>query len=101
MYCDQCGAQNREQAKFCISCGAKLFDSQPIASTTEHSEQAITNNNNSYQIIGKISTNYGIQDKPKFPNYNSPIVRSLGENYDRKEQEKKETSTYSLWEIIK
>ena len=25
MFCDQCGAENREQAKFCIKCGANIF----------------------------------------------------------------------------
>ena len=101
MYCDQCGAQNREQAKFCISCGAKLFDSQHITSTTEHSEQSIANNNDFHNKIGKISTNYGIEDKPKLPSHNSSLVHTLGENYDKKEQEKSEPSTYNLWEIIK
>ena len=35
MYCDQCGAENRDEAGFCVSCGSKLHRSATQSGLSE------------------------------------------------------------------
>ena len=110
MYCDQCGTKNRDQAKFCVKCGIKLFYSEASTSNPEFSNE-ITQPTNSISInqqTNQTSTNFVMQDSPKPPEQSSKVticrlIRHVGDHraLEEAERKKKEHPEPNLWELIK